>query len=140
MAYASIAGAQTNTPPSQPPPGPSDGTTPPPRPRRAQGGLQAILAKCDLTDDEKTQVKPIVQEQNDKLAALRQDSSLSREDRRAKQKEIMDATVVKLKGILTADQFTKFEELRKQMGPPGRPPGGPPPAGTPGDTAAPKPN
>ena len=137
MAYAPIAGAQDSTAPKPATPPPADGSTPPPRARRgAPGGqLQAILNKLDLTDDQKDKVKPIVKDQTEKLSALRADSSLSREDQRAKMKEITDATDVKLKAILTPEQFTKFQDLKKTMGRPGRPA---PPAGA-GD-AAPKQN
>jgi protein CpxP len=121
MACGPIASAQDATPPAKPTTPPADGTTPPPR--RGRGpNIQAILDKLDLTADQKDKAAPVVKEFNDKMAALRADSSLAQEDRRPKMKEIRDAFTAKMKTILTPEQFTKFEELSKQgMRPPGAP-------------------
>lgn len=116
MACEPIALAQDK--PAAPPAAGGDTTPPPPRGGRG-AGLQGILDKLDLTDAQKEKIKPILADMREKMQALRGDTSLSREDRMAKMKEINDAISAKLKDILTPDQFTKFEELRKQMGPPG---------------------
>jgi periplasmic protein CpxP/Spy len=113
---------------------PAAGTDAPaatPRPPRGRG-LQPILDKLDLTADQKEKVKPILADVREKMSGLR---DLSQEDRQAKMKEVMTDADAKLKEILTADQFTKYQELRKQMGR-NRGPGGPAPAApaTPPDT------
>jgi protein CpxP len=114
MACGPVALAQDK--PATPPPAGGD-TAPPPRGGGRGAGLQAILDKLDLTADQKEKVKPILAGIREKMQALRDDTALSREDRMAKIKEINDAAAAKLKDILTADQYTKFEELRKQMAP-----------------------
>lgn len=114
MACGPIARAQDNATP--PPPAGGDNTTPPPRARRGRGNaLQAILAKLDLTDDQKAKAKPVVEDHNKQMRGVFQDSSLSNEDKRDKAKTITDATNAKLKDILTADQYTKYLDLQKQM-------------------------
>lgn len=99
--------------PATPPPA-AGGDTPPAGRRGNRAGPQAILSQLDLTADQKDKIKPVLADQREKVTGL--SSDLSREDRRAKMKEINDATDAKLKDILTADQFTKYQELRKQQG------------------------
>lgn len=113
MACGPVALAQDNATP--PPPAGGDNAQPPPRANRRGGGIQAMLAKLDLSDDQKTKVKPIVEDHNKQMRDLFQDSTLSREDRRDKMKTINDGTNAKLKDILTADQYTKYLDLQKQM-------------------------
>jgi protein CpxP len=92
-----------------------------PAPRRPQFTLDGMAKALDLTDDQKTKVKPIMEEQQKKMTDLRNDKTLSPEDRRAKMKEIRDATGAKLKEVLTAEQYAKWEK----MGPPNRRPAAP---------------
>lgn len=113
MACEPIALAQDK--PATPPPAGGDTTPAPPRGGGRGAGLQGILDKLELTDAQKDKVKPVIADQREKMQALRGDTSLSREDRMAKMKEINDAVDAKLKDILTADQYAKFQELRKQM-------------------------
>jgi hypothetical protein len=65
-----------------------------------------------------------------KMRDLRQDTSITDPtDRRAKMKEIRDATTAKLKDILTPEQLDKWTKMGQGNR---RPPGGagtPPPAG-----------
>jgi Spy/CpxP family protein refolding chaperone len=48
------------------------------------------------------------------MKALREDTSLSQEDRRAKMKEIRDAMQAKIKEILTPEQYKKWEKHLRQ--------------------------
>ena len=85
--------------------------------RRAAGGqdqLKRITEELKLTDEQAAKLKPILKEEIDKLRALRQDTSLSRQDRAAKTKEIRDAVTGKVKPILTADQVEKWNKFREQ--------------------------
>ncbi len=88
-------------------------------------GMQAALDKLDLTADQKEKAGAAMKTMRDKMMALRTDTTVAQEDKRAKAKEITDAFDTTLKGILTPEQWTKFAEERKNMRPPGgRPPGG----------------
>jgi len=115
MVSGPIALAQDNNNNNNTPPAAGNGDNSAPRPRGGAGRMQAMLDKLNLTDDQKPKVKAVMDDQREKMMALRDDSSLSQEDRRAKFKAISDATDAKLKEILTADQYTKWEEMRKQM-------------------------
>ncbi len=92
-----------------------------------QERLDAMAKQLNLTDDQKTKIKPILEQEHEKMQALRQDTSLSREDRMSKMMEIRKSTSDEIKKVLTPDQQKKFDEMRP-MGPGGRgrPPGPPP--------------
>ena len=127
---SALAQDSTNTPPPGAPPagGPPGGGM------RGRGpSLEQITKDLSLTDDQKPQVKAVLDDQMQKMSDLRKDpdfSSLSREDKMAKVKTIRDETATKLKDILTPDQFAKWQKASQGMrrnGPPGGPGAGAPP-------------
>jgi Spy/CpxP family protein refolding chaperone len=80
--------------------------------RRPPISMEAIAKQLDLTDDQKTKVKPIFEAMQKKMQDFRKEAAnLAPEDRRAKMKEIRDEIGTKLKDILTAEQFAKWEKL-----------------------------
>lgn len=72
--------------------------------------IDQIAKDLNLTDDQKTQFKAAFKDQQTKMKALRSDTSVSKEDRKAKAREIREATQTKIKEILTPEQFKKFRE------------------------------
>lgn len=76
--------------------------------------MERIAQNLKLTDDQKSQLKAAMENQMQKIKALRADTSLSKEDLRAKAREIHQATEAKIKAILTPDQLTKWREIMKQ--------------------------
>lgn len=88
-------------------------------PRRGPGGpgapgdrLEMMAKHLNLTDDQKAQIKPILEEQQTKMQALRDDTSLDREAKMPKMREIMEDTNTKIKPILTEDQQKKLADMR----------------------------
>lgn len=81
-----------------------------------------------LTDDQKAKIKPILEDQRKDMAKLREDTSMSPEDRRAKNQEIRKAGNDKIRKILNADQQKKWDDMQQQMQQRG--PGGPPKSGS----------
>jgi hypothetical protein len=61
-------------------------------------------------------------DQQQKMRDLRQDTSVAQADKRAKAKEIREATTAKLKDILTADQFAKWQKVGQRQRPAAAPP------------------
>ena len=108
----------SNTPPAGAPPAGQ-------RPPGMRGGpsLDQLAQTLKLTDDQKAKVKPILEAQQQKIRALRQDTSLSPEDRRTQMQTIHQDTSTQLKPILTTEQFEKYQQMTQR-----RRPGGPPPA------------
>ncbi len=81
-----------------------------------------------LTDDQKAKIKPILEEQRKDMAKLREDTSMSPEDRRAKSMEIRKESNEKIRKLLNADQQKKWDDMQQQMQQRG--PGGPPKSGS----------
>jgi Spy/CpxP family protein refolding chaperone len=121
---SSLRAADTNTPAGTPPAGE--------RGPGMRGGRPDLAKTLDLTEDQKPKVAAIMKEAGEKRKALREDTSLSQEDKRAKAKALQADTTAQMKAVLTADQFAKYEK----MGPGMR--RNAPPAGGPG-TATPPP-
>lgn len=93
--------------------------------------LARMTKRYNLSNDQQTQIKPILAAQQQQMEALRGDSSLSREDRMAKMMSIRSDSKTKIEAVLTADQKKQFDddqqrmqERMQQRGPGG---GGPPP-------------
>jgi len=73
-----------------------------------------MAKEFSLNDDQKAKLKTIFEDETTKMKALRDDTTVAREDRRTKAQDIRKETDGKVKGILTADQFAKWQEQRKQ--------------------------
>ena len=85
------------------------------RPNAAQAErLAKIKEDLKLTDAQVAKLKPLLQEEAKKIRALRDDTSLSPQDRRAKTRGIREASAPKLKEILTKDQYEQWDKMRTQ--------------------------
>ena len=69
----------------------------------------------NLTADQKTKVTALFEDSQKKMRELRQDTSLSQEDRRDKMRSMREAEDKKLKEILTPDQWEKWQKERPQQ-------------------------
>lgn len=116
--------------PSAPPPPPQGQAGP------RHGGMRGnqvdfLTKKLNLTPDQVTQVKAIDQDTWTQMKALREDTSVAGPDKRTKMMDIHKSSQDKIRGLLTADQQTKFDALQAQMQERrehhGGGPGGPPP-------------
>ncbi len=118
-----------------PPPG-----GPPPAGQRGGGGrmnpeqrLEAMKTQLNLTPDQTDKVKAILEEGRAKMTALRNDTSVSQEDRRGKMMAMMQGENEKIKAVLNDEQKEKLAAMEKRMmenrrgGGPGGPPPPPPP-------------
>jgi len=76
--------------------------------------LQMLSEKLNLTDDQKAKVKPILQDQLQQMKAVREDSSLSEEQRQAKMKSIHESLHNQINAVLTPEQQAKFKQMRQE--------------------------
>lgn len=107
----------TNTPPAGAPAG-----------GPALRGRPDFAKELNLTEDQKPKFNEIMQGSMEKRRALRTDTSLSAEDKKAKAKAIQEDTAKQMKALLTEEQFAKWQKLAPgQRQRPGA--GGPPPSG-----------
>jgi Spy/CpxP family protein refolding chaperone len=81
-----------------------------------RGDATAMLTqKLDLTTDQQAQVKSINDDARSQMMALRNDTSMSNDDKRAKMMEIRKTSNDKIRAVLTDDQKTKFDAMQAQM-------------------------
>ena len=75
-----------------------------------------MTKRYNLSSDQQAQIKPILANQQQQMQALRQDSSLSREDKMAKIKSIRDDSSAKIQAVLNDSQKQKFaqDQQRRQ--------------------------
>jgi hypothetical protein len=87
---------------------------------------QMLKDSLQLSDKQIDSVTAILQEFQPKQREIFSNQDMSREDKMAKMKELTDARNARLKGILTSEQFKKYQEMeerrRQRMG--GGRPGG----------------
>ena len=83
----------------------------------AEQHLKMLSEKLNLTDDQKTKIKPIMENKLQKMKTFREDSSLSEDQKHAKMKSIHQALHEQINAVLTPEQQTKFKEMQhEQMG------------------------
>ena len=83
----------------------------------AEQHLQMLSEKLNLTDDQKAKLKPILQDQMQQMKAVREDTSLSEDQKHAKMKSIHESLHEQINAVLTPEQQTKFKEMQhEQMG------------------------
>jgi hypothetical protein len=86
------------------------------RGHRGMGPTQRVerLAKqLNLTADQQAKVQGILQKQQTSMQNLRQDSSLSPQDRQTKMMDIRSVTNTQIRAVLTADQQQRWDQMRE---------------------------
>ena len=78
--------------------------------------LERLSQELNLTEAQKAEIRSLSEQRQDQAGALRQDTSLSRAEKREKGKEIRQATQEGIQRILTSEQQERFAEMRKQAG------------------------
>ncbi len=107
----------------------------PPQGQRAEMAKERIAKMAEelkLTDEQKTKVTALMKEQAETMRGMK---DAPPEERREKMKAGREEMQKQMKTILTPEQYTKWEKLRKEGGPGRR--GGP---GGPGGPGAEKPD
>ena len=73
---------------------------------------QRLTKELNLTSDQQTKVQTILEEQQKQMQTLRQDTSSTPEDRRAKMMEIHKNSTSQIRAVLNDDQQKKFDEMQ----------------------------
>lgn len=74
-------------------------------------GIERMAQVLNLSDSQRTQIEPLLMSEHQKIRELREDSSLSPDDKRAKMKEIREDTMAQLESVLTPEQYSKWKEM-----------------------------
>jgi len=112
---AGTAIAQQDAPPP-PPQGQGQGPGGPGGPGGGRGmgmdparRLQMLQDRLNLTADQSTQIKAILDDGQTKMQALRANTALSQDDRRSQSMALRNDENTKIEAVLTADQKTQYE-------------------------------
>lgn len=79
-----------------------------------QRQVQTLSKKLNLTEDQKNQILPILTDRQQQMQNIRQDSSLSPEDRRTKMRSVFDESDAKIKAVLNDQQKQKYEQMQQE--------------------------
>lgn len=129
-AQSSTTTASQDQPPAatSPPSAPSQSPPTPSQPASGQAGASAEAAPghthaqaqtdednpLNLRDDQKAKLRPILMEENQQLQALRNDTSMTQEQKAAKANQIREAVSPKIKAILTPEQLQKLADMQQK--------------------------
>ena len=72
-----------------------------------------LSAELTLTADQKTKMQDILKQRQDQSKALRDDTTLTQDQKNAKRQELMKSFTTQINAVLTPDQLKKLEELQK---------------------------
>ena len=88
--------------------------------------VEHLMRELNLTADQQTKVKAIMEGVGPKMKALHEDATASPEDRHTKMKAIMEEAEAQIRPLLTADQAKKLDELKAKRHEGGQRPPEPP--------------
>ena len=77
--------------------------------------VKRLADRLNLTSVQQSKIKPILEDQRQQMAPLREDSSMSREDRMSKMRSIRESTNSKIEELLNDDQKEQFEAMQHEM-------------------------
>jgi Spy/CpxP family protein refolding chaperone len=77
--------------------------------------LAHMTKRYNLTADQQSQIKPILQDEQQQMEAMRADSATSREDKRTKMMSMRETNNQKIEAVLNDEQKQKFEADQKKM-------------------------
>jgi periplasmic protein CpxP/Spy len=82
---------------------------------KGKGNAAGKMAKTlDLTADQKLKMKDVQNTVKGKLQAIKTDKTLTKEQKMAQMKEVNNGLETEIKGILTAEQYTKWTAEKAQ--------------------------
>ena len=77
--------------------------------------MDRLTRQLSLTAEQQSQIKPLLVDRQQKMQALFQEQSLSREDRRARAETIASETKGKIEAVLNDQQKQKYEAMQERM-------------------------
>ena len=89
--------------------------------RQARGQMPSVddqvkrmTKQLSLNDDQQQKLKPILEDQRKQMQQLRNDSSLSQDEKFSKMRDLHEKASSEIKALLTQDQQKKFDEIQQK--------------------------
>ncbi len=93
----------------------AEGGPPPKKEQAPKGDREGMMKeKLGLSDDQAEKIKQIHEDSREEMKKLKDDESLSREDKMAARKELHESTKAKVDAVLTTEQRKQADEMRKK--------------------------
>jgi periplasmic protein CpxP/Spy len=80
-------------------------------PHAGERGFDRMAQQLNLTDQQKTQIQGLFQTQRQQSQSIRQDTSLTPEQKQDKLKQLRESTHQQMQSVLTPEQRQKFQQL-----------------------------
>ena len=77
--------------------------------------IKHLTKQLNLSADQQTKLKPILEDQRKQMEAVHNDSSLSREDRFSKMQALRQSSDADIKGVLNEEQQKNFDKMREEQ-------------------------
>jgi protein CpxP len=103
---------QTSAPPAQPAPQDQTGSSANAPANPTQGQERSIEDELQLTPDQKQKISAIVDDENKQIAAVRDDTTLTMDQKIQKARAIRQAGAPKIKAVLTPEQLQKLSAIQ----------------------------
>ena len=120
LGFCLAAAAQTSAPGAPPEAAPPGQSSPQPDSQQdhAQGQTQSQGTSVDdelqLTQDQKEKIAAVVDDENKQIAAVRDNTSLTLEQKQQQAQQIRQAGVPKIKAVLTPEQLQKLAAIQER--------------------------
>lgn len=80
---------------------------------RVQARLQQLSSELNLTDEQKTKLKPILQSEMEQFRTIANDTSLSRDQKHAKMQDAHNTYKSQINAVLTPEQQQKLATMKE---------------------------
>ncbi len=77
--------------------------------------VDRLASRLNLTDDQKSQILPIITDRQQKLQTLRADTSMRRRKKMRQMKSILEESDTKINAILNDQQKQQYAQMEQQM-------------------------
>jgi Spy/CpxP family protein refolding chaperone len=106
-------GQQGSAPPPKEIPSPAQQSIGPHRTMEAQVELRGLTQQLGLTPEQREKLRPIIEEEGERLRVNRLDEHLNPDQKRQKALEIRQAYQPKIAALLTPEQQEKFKKMQE---------------------------
>jgi len=111
----STPGAQSAPSAQSTPPSPNQGPSSAGSANSGQNGQHSVEDELQLTADQKQKIAEVVDDENKQITAVRNDTSLSMDQKQQKVLQIRQEGSPKIKAILTPEQLQKLAVIQQRM-------------------------
>jgi len=94
---------------------PSQGTAGSGSANSGQSGSNSVEDELNLTQDQKQKIAEVVDDENKQISTVRNDTSMSMEQKQQKVMQIRQEGAPRIKAILTPDQLQKLAAIQQRM-------------------------